>query len=180
MGSSSTPIQEEYISKEQFCKECHISKATALYLIQNKLVPAINTQRQTNRYLIARSDMIQYLRERELDPPRYKYEKGSKKGPVKAYTPSRAARLRKILLQEWANVPDVLRLEEVAQLLGYSKNAVRSWRKDYGLKSMTVSHTLYFPKKHLIEFVSSPEFHRLNPKSSKHIAFLKKVDIEIT
>ena len=30
-------VQEEYISKEQFCKECHIKKATALYLIQNAL-----------------------------------------------------------------------------------------------------------------------------------------------
>lgn len=176
MADHSTATQEEYLSKEQFCKECHISKATALYLIESKLVPAINTQRQTNRYLIARSDMLWYLRERELNPARYRYEKSGGRELVKEYTPNRAARLRKIILQEWADVPDVLRLEEVSALLGYTKKEVRAWRKGLGLKSLIVSHTLYFPKKYLIEFVASPEFHSLYPKSPEHMALLRRVN----
>ena len=170
------PGQEEYISKEQFCRECHISKATALYLIEERLIPAINTQRQTNKYLIARSDMLRYLRNRELDPIRYRYEKSTGKSSIKEYTPKRAARLRKIVLQEWADKPDVLRLEETAILLGYSPKTVRSWRKELGLKCLTVSHTLYFPKKHLIEFVTGPEFHKLYPKSSEHMALLRRAN----
>ena len=63
-----TSADEEYLSKGQFCKECHISKATALYLIKNRLIPTINTKKKTKRYWIARSDMLAYLRARELDP----------------------------------------------------------------------------------------------------------------
>lgn len=176
MDGALNPKQEEYISKEQFCKECHISKATALYLIENKLVPAINTQKQTNKYFIARSDMLRYLRDRERDPLKYKYERGNGKGAIKEYTPVRAARLRKVILQEWADIPDILRLEETAELLGYPKKAVRSWRKNLGLKSLTVSHTLYFPKKSLIEFAISPEFHGLYPKSIEHMALLRRAN----
>lgn len=176
MADHPTVTQGEYLSKEQFCKECHISKATALYLIESKLVPAINTQRQTNRYLIAHSDMLQYLKDRELNPALYKYEKSSGKGTIKEFTPDRTAQLLKIIEQEWANVPDVLRLEEASVLLGYPKKVVRVWRKELGLKSLTVSHTLYFPKKYLIEFVTSPEFHNLYPKSPEHMALLRRAN----
>ncbi len=176
MENNRSSNQEKYISKEQFCKECHISKATALYLIESGLIPAINTQRQTNRYLIAYSDMIQYLHKRELDPQRYRYEKGIQKNHVKEYASARAARLRKIILSEWANVPDVLRLEEITQLLGYPSNAVRSWRKNFGLECLAVSHTLYFPKKNLIEFVCGPEFHGLYPKSLEHMELLRRAN----
>ena len=92
MSNHQTSPQEEYISKEQFCKECHIKKATALYLIQGGLVPAINTQRQTNRYLIARSDMVRYLQERERDPIRFRYTRPKKEETVKFYTPAYKAR----------------------------------------------------------------------------------------
>lgn len=164
--------QEEYISKEQFCKECHIKKATALYLIQNGLVPAINTQRQTNRYLIARSDMLHYLHERELNPIRFRYTRPKKEEIFKYYTASYRDRLRTIVTQEWESVPDVLRLEEVAMLLGYSPKTIRSWRKEYGLKCLTVSHSLHFPKRYLIDFVISLEAHRISPKSDQHLTLI--------
>lgn len=175
MNHRPTSAEEEYLSKEQFCKECHISKATALYLIQNNLVPAIHAQKQPNRYLIRRSDMIAYLKARELTPALYRHQKSYGKKLVKLYSRNRAAQLRRLVTQEWADVPDVLQLEEVSALLGYSKNIVRSWRKELGLKSLTVSHTLYFPKKCLVEFVISPEFHEVNPKSAKHMELLRVV-----
>lgn len=167
--------EEEYLSKEQFCKECHISKATALYLIKSNLVPAINTQKQTNRYLIARSDMLAYLKAREFDPTLYRYQKSYGRKPVKRYSRNRATQLRQLITQEWAEMPDVLQLEDVSALLGYPKNIVRSWRKEFGLKSLTVSHTLYFPKKCLVEFVIGPEFHVVNPKSTRHMELLRMV-----
>lgn len=170
-----TSVDEEYLSKEQFCKECHISKATALYLIQSRLIPTIDTRKKTKRYLIARSDMLAYLKARELNPTLYKYQKSYSKKRIKAYSRNRAAQLRRFITQEWVDVPDVLQLEEVSVLLGYPKNIVSSWRKEFGLESLTVSHTLYFPKKCLVEFVIGPEFHGFNPKSAKHIELLRMV-----
>lgn len=170
-----TSADEEYLSKEQFCKECHISKATALYLIQSRLIPTINTGKKTKRYLIARSDMLAYLKARELNPTLYKYQKSYSKKRIKAYSCNRAAQLRRFITQEWGDVPDVLQLEEVSALLGYPKNIVRSWRKEFGLKSLTVSHTLYFPKKSLVKFVIGPDFHGFNPKSAKHLEILRMV-----
>ena len=175
MNNQLTLGNEEYFSKEQFCKECHISKATALYLIESKLIPVINTQKQTRRYLITRSDMLAYLQARELDPALYRYQKSYGRKPVKSYSRNRVARLRRLITQEWADMPDVLQLEEVSDLLGYPKNIVRSWRKELGLKSLTVSHTLYFPKKCLVEFVTSQEFHGIDPKSTKHMELLRMV-----
>lgn len=174
MSNHQLSPQEEYISKEQFCKECHIKKATALYLIQSGLVPAINTQRQTNRYLIARSDMVRYLQERERDPIRFRYTRPKKEETVKFYTPAYKANLQAILLQEWEAAPDVLRLEEVAMLLGYSPKTIRSWRKEYGLKSLTVSHTLYFPKCYLVDLMISLEFHEISPKTPEHLALIRR------
>lgn len=175
MDHQPTLAGEEYLSKEEFCKECHISKATALYLIKSGLIPAINTQKQTKRYMIARSDMLAYLRARELDPTLYKHQKSYRRKHIKAYSRKRATQLRRLITQEWVDVPDVLQLEEVSALLGYSKNIVRSWRKEFGLKSLTVSHTLYFPKKCLVEFVIGPEFHGVDPKSTKHMELLRMV-----
>ena len=119
MDYQPTSAEEEYLSKEQFCKECHISKATALYLIKSRLIPAINTQKQTKRYLIAWSDMLVYLKARELDPTLYKYQKSYSKKHIKAYSHNRATQLRRLITKEWADVPDVLQLEEVSALLGY-------------------------------------------------------------
>ena len=60
-----------YLSKEQFYKECHISKATALWLIQSGLIPAIDTKKKTKRYLIAREDVEIFKHERERNPSKY-------------------------------------------------------------------------------------------------------------
>ena len=68
-------MKGEYISKEQFCKECHVGKQTALWLIQNGLLPAINTTRKTDRYLISRVDIAHYLRNHELESKKYRYNK---------------------------------------------------------------------------------------------------------
>ena len=63
-------MKDEYISKEQFCKECHVGKKTALWLIQSGLLSAINTMRKTDRYLISKAAVARYLHIRELEPDR--------------------------------------------------------------------------------------------------------------
>lgn len=50
-----------FISKEQFCRDYHVGKATALWLIQTGLLSAIDTGRKTGRYLIADTDIQTFV-----------------------------------------------------------------------------------------------------------------------
>ncbi len=58
----------EAVSKDQFYQIAHISKATALHLLQNGLVPCKDTGKKTRRYTIRTDDIIFYLIDRELHP----------------------------------------------------------------------------------------------------------------
>ena len=62
----------ETVSKDQFYQIAHISKATALHLLQNGLVPCKDTGKKTRRYTIRTDDIIFYLIDRELHPEVYR------------------------------------------------------------------------------------------------------------
>ena len=134
-----------------------MGKGTALWLIQNGLLPAINTMRKTDRYLINRTDIAHYLRNRELEPDEPQDD------------------LRNTLLGIWANVPDVLRSHEVQALLGYKERVVTRWRNKLGLKYIKVSHTIYYPKTYLIDFILSPQSQAQYMRSAEHIHLMRRL-----
>ena len=170
-------MKEEYISKEQFCKECHVGKQTALWLIQSGLLPAINTMRQTGRYLIAKSDVACYLRNRELEPEKYRYRKyRCQSFPNPGFSSGGSAQdLRSALEKIWIQVPDVLRCHEVQAILGYEEGVITRWRKELGLGYIKVSQTIYYPKKYLIDFLLSPQSQAQYIRSNKHIQLLRRI-----
>ena len=55
----------EYISKIQLYQICGISPLSATYLLQNGIIPCIDTGKRTWRYRIALEDVITYLKKRE-------------------------------------------------------------------------------------------------------------------
>ena len=64
-------LRSEYpdgLSKEQFYKIAHISKATARYLLQSGKVPCKRTGKKTHCYLIQIEDVIFYLQDRKAHP----------------------------------------------------------------------------------------------------------------
>ena len=68
-------IRREYpetISKDQFYRIAHISKATALHLLQSGLVPCRDSGKKTRRYTIRTDDVIYYMIDRELHPEVYR------------------------------------------------------------------------------------------------------------
>ena len=170
-------MKDEYLSKEQFCKECHVGKGTALWLIQSGLLPAINTMRQTGRYLIARSDVARYMRSRELEPEKYRYKKHRCQGALNpGLVPVGSVDSRRNVLEAiWSHVPDVLRCHEVQALLGYEKGVIARWRKELGLGYIKVSQTIYYPKKYLIDFLLSPPSQAQYFKSKEHIQLLRRM-----
>ena len=170
--------QSAYLSKEQFYKACHISKATALRLIKSGLIPAIDTHRQTKRYFIAREDVVNFMREREKNPEKYKLNSVQTYGGFRVYKRSVGARMRRMAQSEWINFPDVLCVQDVVELLGYQKKTVYRWRKESGLKGFQISGIHYIPKSSLLDFIAGPDFHRIQKKSEKHIDLLRRASYE--
>lgn len=165
-------MKDEYLSKERFCNEFHVGKRTALWLISSGLLPAIDTGRKTDRYLISRKDISCYLRKRELDPKKYRYRG---RQAVASPLPDIVEKQRRTLLKVWADVPDVLRLHDVESLLGYDGRVIARWRRELGLGTLKVSHTIYYPKKSLVDFLLSTPAQAQYPKSEKHTQLMGRI-----
>lgn len=165
-------IANTFISKEQFCRDYHVGKATALWLIQTGLLPAIDTGRKTGRYLIADTDIQTYLHQRELDPKKYRYKGTPPSSSGVSLEPRQA---RAALAGLWSDIPDLLRLRDVAQLLGYDERVIVRWRREWGLQYLQASQFIYYPKQYLIDFILSPLGQTQYPKSPEHIELLNKI-----
>lgn len=165
-------MKDEYLSKERFCNEFHVGKRTALWLISSGLLPAIDIGRKTDRYLISRKDISHYLRKRELDPKKYRYRGRQVTKPSPSDT---LEKQRRTLLKVWADVPDVLRLCDVEALLGYDGRVIARWRRELGLGTLRVSHTIYYPKRSLVDFLLSTQAKAQYPKSEKHTQLMGRI-----
>ena len=66
----------DVMNKEQFYKLCHISKKTALYLLQSGLIPSRCTSKRMRCYQIMKSDVIAFMEDREQYPEAYKAPPG--------------------------------------------------------------------------------------------------------
>ena len=66
----------ETLSKEQFYKLCHISKSTALHLLQSGIVPCVNSGMKTRCYQIKKEDVQEYLSKRAIFPEAYSAPSG--------------------------------------------------------------------------------------------------------
>ena len=61
----------DVITKDQLYRICHISKSTALYLLQSRKIPCEYTGRKTRCYKIKKEDVIAYLENRKVFPESY-------------------------------------------------------------------------------------------------------------
>lgn len=123
----------EAVSKDQFYQIAHISKATALHLLQNGLVPCKDTGKKTRRYTIRTDDIIFYLIDRELHPEVYRapdrwYQERSGhynsrvtyRNELTRLSEEERASFRKYMEDEFCQYGDLLTIVEVAEAIGYS------------------------------------------------------------
>ena len=122
----------EAVSKDQFYQIAHISKATALHLLQNGLVPCKDTGKKTRRYTIRTDDIIFYLIDRELHPEVYRapdrwYQERSGhynsrvtyRNELTRLSEEERASFRKYMEDEFRQYGDLLTIVEVAEAIGY-------------------------------------------------------------
>ncbi|HOP10195.1 MAG TPA: hypothetical protein PK629_01755 [Oscillospiraceae bacterium] len=172
------------MSKEQFYKVAHISKATALYLIENKLIPCRDTRKKTRRYTIKTKDVITYLQDRLISPEKYlatdgwylkrsgsKHARSTCKDKLLRLTPKQVEMLRAYYEMEMSGLEDVITAKVFAEFIGYAPSTIISWCNRKDLKAFDISGRFMIPKVCAIDYLVSEKAHGIQQKSFKHKLF---------
>ena len=184
----------ETVSKDQFYQIAHISKATALHLLQNGLVPCKDTGKKTRRYTIRTDDIIFYLIDRELHPEVYRapdrwYQERSGhynsrvtyRNELTRLSEEERAIFRKYMEDEFCQYGDLLTIVEVAEAIGYCDTSLYRWCNAKKLKSFNISGKFLIPKISLVDFLVSQYSFDITRKTWKHTllikSFLDRLDI---
>ena len=165
-------IKRQYpktMSKDQFFRVAHISKATALFLLQSGLVPCKDIGKKTHRYTIKTDDVIKYLRERAIYPERYKATEGwyagttggkkQKAEPISCLLKlniSGTKKLEDFFAEQMKDMGDLLKVEELADFVGFRSTSVVNWCSAGKLKSFLISRRYLIPKVCAIKYLASP------------------------
>ena len=176
----------ETISKDQFYRIAHISKATALYLLQSGLVPCRDSGKKTRRYTIRMNDVIFYMIDREKHPEVYQapvnwYKKRSGKKLSPADCKSMSLKLssrdrkafRKYIEKRLEDYDDLMKVAEVMEVIGYSDTSIHRWCRGKKLKVFFVSSKFLIPKVSLVDFLLSQDSFDIKRKSAKHIFLIR-------
>ncbi len=168
-----------YMSKDQMYRACHISKKTCLFLLENGLVPCIDSGKKTRRFKIETSAVIQYLEDRDLHPELYKAPEGFyKKKQCEPWLKLTEANL--LLMHHYYDAvlepyPDVLSIAQISEYTGYGKSSVVRWCSKQHLKSFNIKGCYHVPKEYLVSFLVSWYFIGISVKSSKHKTINKQI-----
>ena len=126
----------ELLSKEQVRIVGHMSKRTALYLIQSKLLPAYCSGKATRCYFIKKQDLINFFEDWELNPHKYVAPEGWYKSTKKAkplvlrVNPDEEIdedALREFYTSKLRRMPQLLSVADVAGFTGYAPSTITQW-----------------------------------------------------
>lgn len=152
------------ITKDQFYRICNVSKKTAAHLLDNGLVPCTNSGKQTRKYKIKLEDVIEYLETREVDPGKFAapygwYKAKMKPGAKRLVLSKENIRKIKLYFKNLLYVyPDVLSINQVSDVTGYSTTTILKWVNKGMLKCFNMGNRYIVPKICLLEFLSGPDF----------------------
>ncbi len=170
----------DVMTKDQFYRICHISKATARYLLQSGTVPCHYTGKKTRCYTIRKEDVQEYLRKRSNHPEDYTATAGwygtkrSKSiGMPKQLSAETLGKLHSYYTALLVNYPDVLSTNEIVELTGYSRITVNKWCNENCVPHFFRKRTNYIPKTLLIDFFCSERFRNISKKTKWHIYTLR-------
>ena len=154
-----------YISKEQLCKICHISKRTALRLLEDGSIPCKSNGKQTRKYQIALADVEAFLLKRQA---RIKINPREARNVYRPMSAEMKSLLPHIVTDWLEPYPDVLSVDEVVQITGYGSSSVVKWCKKENLQHYCIGRKFFVPKTWLQEFMLSERFWGIHVKSHIH------------
>ena len=154
-----------YISKEQLCKICHISKRTALRLLEDGSIPCKSNGKQTRKYQIALADVEAFLLKRQA---RIKINPREARNVYRPMSAEMKSLLPHVVTDWLEPYPDVLSVDEVVQITGYGSSSVVKWCKKEDLQHYCIGRKFFVPKIWLQEFMLSERFWGIHVKSHIH------------
>jgi len=182
----------EYISKAQLYKICGISPRTASYLLNNGIIPFIDTGHATWRYKIKLDDVIAYLKKRDkigsMIPPgavssRYKRPQNpGRRSFASIVVPGREKDLKEYFSYIYANYPDVLTSLDVAEMTGFQKETVFRIIRKGTLRVLNTNggRKYLIPKPFLMDYLTSPAFIEAKSDSEMFIKILGGFELWLT
>ena len=182
-------LRKEYpetISKDQFYRMAHISKATALHLLQSGLVPCKDTGKKTRRYTIRTDDVICYMIDREIHPEIYRapdqwYQHRSghynsrityRKELMNLSDDEKVA-FREYIDDELRQYGDLLTIVEAVEAIGYCDTSLHRWCNTKKLRAFSISGKFLIPKISLTDFLVSQHSIDIIRKTWKHTLLIK-------
>ena len=171
----------EIMSKEQFCKACHISKLTALYLLKYDLIPHKDSGRRTRRYSIRKEDVIAFINDQRVNPlkyipPDYWYSRGpvkKKPGTIRILPNLPEQKVVRTYYEgKLAKYPDVLDVAAVVDFTGYNRRTVGGWIRTGKLQALKLLSENMIPKPYLLDFLVSDTYNQIIRKTPLHVKML--------
>ena len=154
---------DNYVSKEEFYKSCHISKKTAYKLIKSGRIKAIKRKCASRHCYEIPISEIERLESIRVYLNKLREEEISK---VKEYYSEK--------LQSY---PDVITSEDVQAITGYVKETVRRWIQGKKLVTIVYKSKYIITKKDFLDFVISPHYVGITRKSQEHLSDFIKLGI---
>ena len=179
----------ETLSMEQIRLICHVSKLTARFYVKSGLIKNKNSGKQTRCYSVAREDFLKFIEEYKEDPSRfipppdwYKSAGHTKAKKRRKPIPQQAEEYCKYLYYSklLKDYPDVMEVDEVAEITGYRVNTLRSWCKKGHLKPIMLRPKFLFPKPYVLELLTSDFYENISAKSYTHAEHLNNIYKEYT
>lgn len=142
-------MSDEYISADKLYKILHYSKRKTKYLLDNEIIPSIDTGKKTWRYQIKMSDVEYYLKHKRAFklPVGIFNAKTSQMGIH--YEPVDIERLLEILSTRLEDYPDALTVSQAAEASLFSIKALCDAIASGKLHAEKILQILYIPKQKL-------------------------------
>lgn len=179
----------EIISLEQLRKMLHVSKRKAAWMLQNGIIPCEIRNTATHRYSVRREDVLAYLGKSEYEKrreipvgiftskknnPRSIESQGSNCGGYFDISDEDRKRFKEMMETEFENVPDVLTIDEVVDLCGYSRHTILDYIKKKYLFTVSIMSKYYISKLSLIEFLAKKRAFDIRSKADQHKELILK------
>lgn len=174
------------LSKEQLRIVGHMSKRTATYLLESKILPSIHTGKKTRCYWIKKKDIIEMFDDMEKRPGKYatppKWYSEKKKLSAKPYALRyipcgnvNKEDLRQYYEEQLIAYDEVLTVTQVALFTGYRSTTVTGWIRTGKLEALQLLDKYIIPKTLLLEWLTSERYNNIERKSKLHVRTLWKV-----
>lgn len=169
-----------YISLDQLHRICRIAKRSARYLVENGIIPAIDTGNKTWKWKIAMDDVVDYLYLRDKvgsmiptgaanSKKNIKCATGSRRSFDQLVTPGQEQLLVDYFTHLCVEYDDILSVFDIAKITGLHKNSLQKLLSAGHIKSLASNPQYIIPKRYFLEFVGTARFREIRTSSEPFI-----------